>query len=152
MAIIFHDTTHVCEAFVIVIRYIDRVWVIQQRVCRLILVNSGEECARQLVTAISTELSISSELLVAAMRDRARVNDVAMRTISVIYNNMMDAKCFSHTLDRVGDKMTTPVLDDFMWNGLASLLTVLRQDLHGKPKQSYLFHPTLQLVGGASSR
>ena len=61
----------------------------------------------------------------------------------------MDAKCFSHTLDRVGDKMTTPILDE---DGLASLLTVLRQDLHGKPKQSYLFHPTLQLVGGASSR
>ena len=35
VAIIFHGTTHVCEAFVIVIRYIDRVWVIQQRVCRL---------------------------------------------------------------------------------------------------------------------
>ena len=98
------------------------------------------------MTAISTELSISSELLVAAMRDRTRVNDVAMRTISVIYNNMMDAKCFSHTLDRVGDKMTTPILDE---DGLASLLTVLRQDLHGKPKQSY---HTLQLVGGAISR
>ena len=52
-------------------------------------------------------------------------------------------------IDRVGDKMTTPVLDDFMWDGLASLLTFLRQDLHGKPKQSYLVHPTLQLVGGA---
>ena len=102
VAIILDGTTHVCEAFVIVIRYIDRDWVIQQRVCRLMLLAksiTGEECARQLVTAISTELSISPELLVAAMRDRARVNDVAMRTISVIYNNMMDVKCFSHTLD-----------------------------------------------------
>ena len=66
------------------------------------------------MTAISTELSISSELLVATMRDRTRVNDVAMRTIS---NNMMDAKCFSHTLDRVGDKMTTPIYD-FGWISL----------------------------------
>ena len=74
------------------------------------------------MTAISTELSISPELLVAAMRDRARVNDVAMRTISVIYNNMMDVKCFSHTLDRVGDKMTTPILDDFI-KGWISLFT-----------------------------
>ena len=83
---------------------------------------TGEECARQLVIAISTELSISPELLVAAMRDMARVNDVAMRTLSVIYNNVMDVKCFSHTLDRVGDKMTTPVLDDFM-KGRISLFT-----------------------------
>ena len=57
---------------------------------------TGEECARQLVTAISTELSISPELIVAAMRDRARVNDVAMRTIS---DRMMDVSCFAHTLD-----------------------------------------------------
>ena len=117
VAIIFDGTTHVCEAFVIVLRYIDRHWVIQQRVCRLMLLAksiTGEECARQLVTAISTEFSISSELLVAAIRDRARVNDVAIRTISVIYNNMMDVKCFSHTLDRVGDKMATPTLDDFI--------------------------------------
>ena len=125
VAIIFDGTTHVCEAFAIVIHYIDRNWVIQQRVCRLMLLAksiTGEECARQLVTAISTELSISPELLVAAMRDRARVNDVAMRTISVIYNNMMDVKCFSHTLDRVGDKMTTPISDDFI-KGWISLFT-----------------------------
>ena len=37
VAIIFDGTTHVCEAFVTVIRYIDRVWVIQQRVCRPML-------------------------------------------------------------------------------------------------------------------
>lgn len=117
VSIIFDGTTHICEAFVIVLRYMDCDWVIQQRVCRLMLPAksiTGKECARQLVTAVSTELSISPELLVAAMRDRARVNDVAMRTISVIYSNMMDVKCFSHTLDRVGEKMTTPILDDFM--------------------------------------
>ena len=88
VAIIFDGTTHVCEAFVIVIHYIDRDWVIQQRVCRLMLLAksiTGEECARQLVTAISTELSISPELFVDAMRDRARVNDVAMRTTYICY-------------------------------------------------------------------
>ena len=81
---------------------------------------TGEECARQLVTAISTELSISPELVVAAMRDRARVNDVAMRTISVIYHRMMDVRCFSHTIDHVGERMTTPIIDDFIkgWIGL----------------------------------
>lgn len=121
VAIIFDGTTHICEVFVIVIRYIDRDWVLQQHVCRLMLSNTEEECARQFVTAISTELSISPELVVAAMRDRARVNDVAMRTISVIYNNIMDVKFFLHTLDRVGDKMTTPILDEFI-KGLISLL------------------------------
>ena len=71
---------------------------------------TGEECACQLITALSTVLSIASNLVLAAMGDRASVNDVAMRTISVVYNHMMDVSCFSHTLDHVGEKMQTPIL------------------------------------------
>ena len=74
-------------------------------------VTGREELARQLITAISTELSVQPGLVVAGMRDRASVNTVAMRTI---YNNMMDIGCFSHTLDHVGEKMCTPTLDEFM--------------------------------------
>ena len=115
VAIIFDGTTHVCEAFVIVIRYI-RDWVIKQRVCRLTLLAksmTGEEVARQLITVVSTELSVPPDKVVAAMRDRASVNNVAMRTISVIYNLLMDIGCFSHTLDHVGERMRTPILHDF---------------------------------------
>ena len=59
----------------------DNDWTIQQRVCRLMLLAksmTGEEVARQLITAVSTELGIVSNLVVAVMRDRASVNDVAM--------------------------------------------------------------------------
>ena len=116
VAIIFDGTTNVCEAFVIVLRYVDKEFVIQQRVCRLMLLAksiTGEEVARQLIVALSTELSIASNLVIAAMRDRASVNNVAMRTISVLYNDIMDIGCFSHTLDHVGERMKTPILDDF---------------------------------------
>ena len=100
MAIVFDGTTHVCEAFVIVLRYVDSDWAIKQRVCRLMLLAkslTGEERARQLIIALSTELSITSNLVLVAMRDRASVNDVAMRTISVVYNHMTDVG-FSHIL------------------------------------------------------
>ena len=73
----------------------------------------GEEVARQLITVLSTELSIASHLVMAAMRDRASVNDVAMRTVAVLYNNILDIGCFSHTIDHVGERMKTPVLDEF---------------------------------------
>ena len=59
-----------CEAMVLVIRYISDVWEIQQRVCRLMLLAksmTGEEVASQIVTALSTELAIPSCLVVAAM-------------------------------------------------------------------------------------
>ncbi len=116
VAIIYDGTTHVCEAFVIVLRYVDDDWVIKQRVCRLMLLAksiTGEELARQLITVVATELSIAPNMVLAAMRDRASVNDVAMRTISIVYNQILDVGCFSHTLDHVGERMRTPILDDF---------------------------------------
>lgn len=37
MSIVYDGTTHVCEAFAAVLCYIDCDWVIEQRVCRLML-------------------------------------------------------------------------------------------------------------------
>ena len=124
VSIIFDGTTHVCEAMVIVLRYVDD-WVINQSVCRLMLLAksmSGEEVARQIIMTLSTELGIASSLVVAAMRDRASTNEVAMRTVSIVYNQIMDIGCYSHTLDHVGEHMKTPILDNFIqaWIGMFS--------------------------------
>ncbi len=55
VAVIFDGTTHVCEVMVIVLRFINDNWKIQQRVVRtMILAKSltGEEVARQLMSLI----------------------------------------------------------------------------------------------------
>ena len=83
VSVIFDGTMHVCEALVIVLRYVDDNGQIKQLVCRLMLVAksmTGEEVARQLIAALSTELSIQANLVVAFMRDRASVNNLTMRT------------------------------------------------------------------------
>ena len=83
LSIIFDGTTYVCEALVIVVRFVNEHWMIQQRLVRLMLLAkslTGEELARQLIVCLSTELGIASNLVVAAMRDRASVNTVAVRT------------------------------------------------------------------------
>ena len=75
---------------------------------------TGEEIAQQIIVILSTEeFGISCNMIVAAMRDRASVNDVAMRTIKVVYNELLDVGCFSHTLNHVGERMNTPILHDF---------------------------------------
>ena len=81
----------------------------------MLLVKSvtGEEVARQLITVLSTELSIAQHFVVSSMHDHATVNDVAMRTMKVLYNDVIDIGCFSHTLDHVGERMQTPLLDEF---------------------------------------
>lgn len=93
MSIIFDGTTHVCEAMVIVIRFIDEEWHIKQRVARLMLLAksmTGEEVARQLISCLSTELGIPSDKLVASMRDRASVNNIAMQTLKVVFPLILD--------------------------------------------------------------
>ena len=44
------------------------------------------------------------------MRDRAAVNGKAMRTLGVLYPNVIDFGCFSHMLDLFGDNFKTPSL------------------------------------------
>lgn len=91
---------------VIVLRYVDETWCIQQCVAKLHLLAksmTGEELARQFIVTLSTELAIKSDKVVATMRDRASVNNVALKLYL----------CFSHTLDHVGEKFDTPVLDAF---------------------------------------
>ena len=100
---------------------------IRQRLVKIAMLNkslSGEELARELLTAPSTEPGIGgSQLLaamlggsqlLAAMHDRASVNGVAMCTVSIMYPVVMDIGCFSHTLDLVGTKFNSPTVDEFM--------------------------------------
>ena len=121
-------------------RYLTDDWVIKQEVCRLMLLTkslTGEEVAQQIISVIFTEMGISSDLVVGAMHDRASVNEVAMRTMKVIYQNLLDVGCF-----RVGEYMKTPILDKFfkVWVGMftRSPKTCARWRAHtGLPPPSY---------------
>ena len=57
VSIIFDGMTHVCEAMVVLLRYVSSDWVIKQKVCRLMLLEKSmtrEEVARQIITVLST--------------------------------------------------------------------------------------------------
>ena len=82
----------------------------------------GDEIARELINVLSTELGIPGGKLLAAMRDRASTNNVALRTVKVVYPDLLDIGCYSHTIDHVGEKFVTPSLDEFgkAWTGVFS--------------------------------
>ena len=44
----------------------------------------GEEVARELISVLSVTYGVRSSNLLASMRDRASVNNVAMRTLKVV--------------------------------------------------------------------
>ena len=71
------------------------------------------------MNALSVEYGIGVNRLLAAMHDRASANTVAMTTIKVLYPNLLDIGCYSHTLDHVGERFKTPTLDDFIQSFLS---------------------------------
>ena len=145
LSVIFDGTTRLGEAMAIVVRYIDDEWSIQQRLIRLKLLQksmTGEEIAQVVIDTLSREYGIFPNRLLACMRDRAAVNNVAVRFMKVLYNNLLDVGCFSHTLDLVGDKICVPTLSDFMlsWLSLFSHSTkakLLWKEKTGRPIRSY---------------
>ena len=54
------------------------------------------------------------------MHDHASVNDAAMRIVKVIYPDLLDVGCFSHTLDLVGEHFHIPTVSEFgaLWVSL----------------------------------
>lgn len=61
---------------------------------------SGEKIAHELISILSVQYSIPSGNL-AAMKDCASVNTVAMRTMQNVYPMVVDVPCFSHMLNLV---------------------------------------------------
>lgn len=62
VSLIFDGTTHVAEAMVIILRFIDDEWIIHQRVVRLMLLAksmTGQEVARQLISTYPLNLEFA---------------------------------------------------------------------------------------------
>ena len=62
---------------------------------------TGEKVASELISVLSMKNSVKLELLLAAMREWASVNNLAMQTVKVVYSLIVDIGCFSHTLYRL---------------------------------------------------
>ena len=95
---------------------------------------TGEEVARQLISTLSVTYGIESSFIVAAMRDGASVNGVAMDVVKIVYPDIMDVRCFSHTLDLVGDKFKTPILASFCSYWISPFHRALRLKYFGRIK------------------
>ena len=99
VSIIFDGTSRLGEALVVVMRFLD-CWEIKQRLIRMqILVKSmtGEELAREVLGVLCREYKLASDQVLAVMRDRASVNRVAMQHIKVMFPDLLDIGCYSHS-------------------------------------------------------
>ncbi len=117
ISVVIDGTTRMGEALAIVVRYIDDDWQIQQRIVRLQLLAKSvcaEELAREIISTLEVNYKIAANSVVGAMHDRASVNNAAMRIVTIIFPQLLDVGCFSHTVDLLGDKFNISTLDDFI--------------------------------------
>eukprot|EP00117_Sycon_ciliatum_P019577 scpid46117/ scgid1592/ len=118
LAVIFDGSTHQGEALAILLRYLDHDWIRQQRLVHFhVLAKSltGVQLAGELVAALSTTLQLKPTTLVAAIRDGAAVNRVAVERVKeIMYGDLLDVICMPHSLDNVGWHFDTPILDEFL--------------------------------------
>ena len=130
-SVIFDGSTRLGEALVIVVRYIDKDWNIQQRLLKLeVLAKSmnAEELAQRLIQFLAVEYGIQPNQLLAAMRDGASVNEAGLRQVMFFFPNILNVISFSHTIDNVGKHFKFSVLDTFSrsWNTMFSLSPAAR--------------------------
>ena len=116
VSVCFDGTTRLGEALVVVLRFMDNNWKLQQHLVQVKMVAkcmTGEEIAQELIDTLSVNYSISSSRLITAMRDRCSVNNVALRTLKIVYPNLVDIGCIAHTINIAGEHFQIPTLHEF---------------------------------------
>ena len=124
-SVIFDGSTRLGEALAIVVRYVDNLWNVQQRLVRLqVLAQSlkANELAQCLIQSLAVDFSICPGALLAAMKDGAAVNGAALQQVKFYFPQLLDVTCFSHTIDNVGKHFEFRVLDRFahLWISMFS--------------------------------
>ena len=111
---------------VVLIRFAYKNFDICQRLIRVhVLAKSlnGQQIAREVITALSTDLQYPAERVISAVRDGASVNEAAIRMLkAIMYPNTTSIICVAHSLDNIGRHFNTDLLDSFfhLWISLFS--------------------------------
>ena len=119
MSVISDGTSRLGEALAIVIQYITNDCKIEQNIIRLQMLEKspcGEELARELISVLFLNYSIATNQLFACLRDQSTVNNTAVRTLKIVYPQLIDIGCFSHTIDHVGEHFVAPNQSEFVSN------------------------------------
>lgn len=152
-SVIFDGTTRQGEAIVIIVRFNDDNWNIQQQLFKIYICAksvNADGLAQVLNECLSVDYGIRGYSLLAAMKDGASVNQAALDRIKFIFPKMFSVVCFSHMLDNVGNQLQIPTLLVFgsFWIRMfshshnAKLLWQVQTDQR----------PTVRLAGGPSGR
>lgn len=140
MSVIFDGSNSQGKAIAIIV-----CWMVVLRLMRIQLCSqsvNSKQLLRILNECRSVKYSIRANSLIAAMRNEASVKQAALNQIGLIFPNMLNVVCFSHTLDNIGNHGVIPTLLQFgnycigvfSYSNQAKLAW---QDLTGRKPKSY---------------
>ena len=100
MSVIFDGTTKLGEAFAVVLHFVSDKQLKQRLIKFQILAKSmtGEEIAQDIISILQVTNGICANKLLACMHDRVSVNGSAMRTITVVFPDIVDVGCYSRMI------------------------------------------------------
>ena len=116
ISVVFDGSTRLGEAFALVTRYVtDDLRIVQRLACLKCVEKSmsGNEISGLILDIVMEDLHVLRRNVIAAMRDGASVNGLALRNIQDVFPNLIDVTCFSHTLDRIGEYFQIPNASEF---------------------------------------
>lgn len=73
----------------------------------------ANELAQCLIQSLAVDFSIRPDVLLAAIKDGAAVNEAALQQVKFYFPKLLNVTCFSHTIDNVGKHFVFRVLDTF---------------------------------------
>ena len=115
---IFDGSTRQGEALAVLVRFISMEFEIKQFLVRFHIPSkslTGEQLAREVITTLSAELRLPERKVISATRDGASVNGAALNHVhTIMYPQMADTICSSHSLDNVGKRFEVPTIDAFL--------------------------------------
>jgi hypothetical protein len=116
VSIIFDGTSHVCEVTAAVARKVTADFRIEQKLVhvKLYAVPLDGAAASAFLAGVVLQRGVPEQSVLAFMRDRSSVNNVAIDMIRNHCKNSVDIGCFSHTLDHVGARFAAKVLSQFI--------------------------------------
>ena len=86
------------------------------------------------------------------MRDRASVNEVAIKTLRIVYPNLVSVGCFSHTINHVGEQFCKLTLTEFIVSWISLFLHRPKCRIGRRSKQRDHWAISVLLNGGADER
>ena len=116
LTVVFDGSMRLGEAFAVVVRYMSSTFTIEQRLIRVHTLQkslTAKDLAREIITAI-TSYQVPPTKIAATLRDGAAVNAAAVSTLKdLLLPNLVDITCLAHSLDNVGRRFETPLVDEF---------------------------------------